>query len=86
MCNLEANQGEILCDCCNTCFHLACVNLPQLPVGFWYCEDCTLAIAEGHLRDLTVDTPLMHWMFHKEHLEGLLEEDKGRVERASEFL
>ena len=77
---------EVLCDVCNSCFHLQCVGLPSLPHGFWYCEDCTAQIAKGHMRDITTDVHLMKYLFEGTLVEGLTDDCVTRVTKASEFL
>ena len=74
----------VLCDACGEHYHLGCVGLSRLPIGFWYCGGCLQEIAAGHLRDVTVDLPLMTYLF-----QGLLPSDDceaTRVLSASHFL
>eukprot|EP00536_Pseudo-nitzschia_multiseries_P014867 jgi/Psemu1/262493/estExt_Genewise1Plus.C_7780015 len=42
-CSVCDDGGElIVCDDCNSCFHLACANPPlrEVPVGQWFCHVC----------------------------------------------
>lgn len=79
-------SDEILCDICNSCYHLRCVELTALPVGFWFCDNCAELVRTGHFKDLTTDTALMTWVFTGLHLEGISDDCKERVCRASSFL
>ena len=55
----------MVCDGCRSVTHVACANLTCLPVGFWYCENCTKRITSGEWRDVTVDLPLMAYVFER---------------------
>lgn len=38
----DREETMLLCDGCNHGFHIECLSPPlnQIPVGFWYCDDC----------------------------------------------
>ena len=36
----EPEEDILLCDHCSRAYHLACVELTNIPLGDWKCSDC----------------------------------------------
>ncbi|XP_020530843.1 increased DNA methylation 1-like [Amborella trichopoda] len=48
ICSICHYGGElVLCDCCPSAYHLACLHLKDLPEGDWFCPSCCCAICDG---------------------------------------
>ena len=50
MCRDCGRPGEVLlCEGCDACYHIECVNLPTIPEGRWFCSVCELHASRGAL-------------------------------------
>lgn len=40
-CNRRSELGgAVLCDRCSRSWHFSCINMHEVPSGYWYCQDC----------------------------------------------
>jgi len=47
----------LLCDGCESEWHLSCVGLEEVPAGIWLCRDCKAAVAAGRRSKSAVTLP-----------------------------
>ena len=78
-----APTSMLVCDACKEVTCLTCCGLATVPRGFWYCATCEHKIARGELRDITVDQPLMQYVFEGIPPPG---DHMARVSAAARFL
>ena len=73
-----------MCDRCGTAWHLKCAQLPEIPQGYWYCQQCKKEIKTKAEHDVTYDSELLDYLQH-----GLHPQDTkclAAVQRAVQFL
>ena len=51
ICGEDDNEEQLLaCDGCDAYYHTYCVDLDQVPIGHWYCENCEIQRAIESVR------------------------------------
>lgn len=61
----RAATASIVCDGCNSAYHLGCTSLRAVPSTMWYCNPCTRHIAARGAQEAAEDIALQRFLLQQ---------------------